>query len=197
MRGTITKRGKNSWQVKFDLSRQEGKRRQRYSTVKGTYKDAQKKLTELLGAADAGTLPDPSVATVAGYVRDWLDSAHEQSPKTLERYRELAERQIIPHLGSDRLQRLKPEQITKWHSALLAEGLWARTVGHAHRVLRLVLQCAVKNVRLHATWPVYTSPPNQKTKRLRYYQPITSLPSWTRSRAACCILSFFWLWPRA
>lgn len=33
MRGTITKRGKNSWQIKYDLPRDSGKRRQRYATV--------------------------------------------------------------------------------------------------------------------------------------------------------------------
>ena len=45
MRGTITKRGKKSWQVKYDLPRDQGKRRQRYATVTGTYKDAQRALT--------------------------------------------------------------------------------------------------------------------------------------------------------
>ena len=50
MRGTITKRGKNSWQVKYDLPRDQGDRRQRYATVTGTYKDAQRELTRLLGS---------------------------------------------------------------------------------------------------------------------------------------------------
>src|SRR6516225_8995370 len=63
----------------------------RYATVKGSYQDAQKELTRLLNTADSGTLPDPSTATVGGYLTAWLDSAREQSPKTLERYRELAE----------------------------------------------------------------------------------------------------------
>ena len=42
MRGSITKRGKNSWQIKYDLPRDHGVRRQRYATVTGTYKDAQR-----------------------------------------------------------------------------------------------------------------------------------------------------------
>ena len=68
-----------------------------------------------------------------------------QSPKTLERYGELAERQIIPHLGAHKLQHLKPEHVQQWHGTLIGEGLSPRTVGHAHRVLQLVLQCSVKN----------------------------------------------------
>lgn len=36
--------------------------------------------------------------TVGEYLRAWLSSTLTQSPKTLERYGELAERRIIPHL---------------------------------------------------------------------------------------------------
>ena len=46
MRGNITRRGKLSWQIKFDAPALDGKRQQRYATVRGTYKDAQKELTE-------------------------------------------------------------------------------------------------------------------------------------------------------
>jgi hypothetical protein len=81
-RGNITKRGKNSWQLKFDVPAIDGKRKQRYSTVRGSYQEAQKELTRLLNEKDEGTLPDPSNATVAEYVRQWLNSTHEQSPKT-------------------------------------------------------------------------------------------------------------------
>ena len=144
-RGTITKRGKNSWQLKFDVARKGGKRQQRYATVKGTRQDAQKKLTELLAASDIGNLPEPSQATVATYLRAWLGSSHSQSPKTLERYRQLAEHQIFPHLGDTKLTDLKPLTIRTWHGTLLGTGLGARTVAHAHRLLGLVLTFAVKD----------------------------------------------------
>jgi len=38
-RGNITKRGTNSWQLKFDARRENGKRFTRYATVKGSYQD--------------------------------------------------------------------------------------------------------------------------------------------------------------
>ena len=145
MRGNITKRGKSSWQLKFDVSSVNGKRQQRYATVRGTYKDAQKELARLLGAADPGSLPDPTSVTLAEYLRSRLNGPLGLSPKTLERYRELGERQIIPHLGGTKLQKLKPEHVQTWHGTLIGQGLSSRTIGHAHRVLRLVLQCAVKN----------------------------------------------------
>jgi hypothetical protein len=122
MRGNITRRGK-SWQIKFDVPPLDGKRQQRYATVKGTYKDAQKELTRLLGAADEGTLPDPSSSSIAEYLRAWLNGPLGLSPKTLERYRELSEHQIILHLGATKLQKLKPEHVQQWHGALFGGRL--------------------------------------------------------------------------
>ena len=57
MRGNITKRGKGSWQLKFDVPAVDGKRQQRYATVHGTRQDAQKELTRLLAASDTGHPP--------------------------------------------------------------------------------------------------------------------------------------------
>ena len=107
--------------------------------MRGTYREAQQELTRLLSAADERRLPAPTRSTVAEYIRVWLDSAHSLSPKTAERYRELAERQIIPHLGDAKVQWLTGEQIEGWHADLLKEGLSARTVVHAHRVLAQML----------------------------------------------------------
>jgi hypothetical protein len=54
MRGNITKRGKNSWRIKFDLeSDADGNRQTRYVTVKGTRKDAERELNRLIGTANA------------------------------------------------------------------------------------------------------------------------------------------------
>ena len=159
MRGNITRRGK-SWQIKFDVSAVDGKRQQRYATVKGSRQDAQKELTRLLAAADQGTLPNPSSATLAEYLRAWLNGPLETLAESLERYRELSERQIILHLGATKLQKLRPpEHVQQWHGALLAGGLSARTVGHAHQVLRLMLQCAVKNGTLARNVAAVHPPP--------------------------------------
>ena len=171
MRGNITKRGKNSWQLKFDVPSRDGKRQQRYASVRGTYQDAQKKLTSLLKASDDDLLPDPTRVTVAEYVRDWLASAHAQSPKTLERYGEIAERQIIPHIGGEVLQKLKPETVTTWHGTLLEGGLSARTVGHAHRLLRLILARAVKNGTLPRNVAAIHSPPKVEETEVEVLSP--------------------------
>jgi integrase len=169
-RGSVIKRGKN-WLLKFDLERVNGRRQQRYEMFYGTKAEAWVRLRELLHSADKGTLPEPSAQTVGKYLRGWLDTAHEQSPKTLERYRELAARQIIPHLGSTKLQKLKPEHVQAWHRALLDSGLAPRTIGHAHRLLSKVLGIAVKNGTLIRNVAGVHRPPKAETTELEILTP--------------------------
>ena len=66
MSGNIRKRGKLSWQVKFETGpRINGKRQTRFVTVRGTRQDAQKELRRLLVASDEGMLPDPTRMTAS------------------------------------------------------------------------------------------------------------------------------------
>jgi integrase len=178
MKGNITRRGPSSWRLKFDAGRDPGtgKRDTRFVTVRGTKKQAQVELTRILAAIDSGSLVDPSAITVAQYLRGWIDTAETLtvSGKTAERYRQLIERQIIPHLGSHQLQKLKAAHIANWHAKLFegptdekpkVEGvkeprpLAARTVGHAHRVLRKALQDAMTRELTTRNPAALVSPP--------------------------------------
>ena len=157
MRGNITRRGKASWRVKFDLDRDpvSGKRQTRYVTVRGKRQDAERELARLLNEAHNGTLVEPSKLTVAEYMRARVEHWHASkqiSAKTAERYRELVENQITPHIGNTLLQKLRPLDLEKWHTALDRSGrkdgksgVSKRTVGHAHRVLFKALNEAVKH----------------------------------------------------
>jgi integrase len=116
----------------------------RHSKIfQGSLGEARRELRRLLKTADDGEHVAPDRQRVADYLRDWLGADTRISPKTRERYQQLAERQIIPHLGAALLQKLKPSQIDAWHSTLLKGGLHPRTVGHAHRVLHRGLERAV------------------------------------------------------
>lgn len=170
MRGNITKRGAQSWRLKFDVPTSNGERETRFKTVRGTYKDAQKELTALLKSSDDGTLPDPTNATVAEYLRAWLGTANV-SPKTRERYGELVENQIIPHLGAHKIQKLAPEHVQQWHVTLIGAGLAPRTVGHAHRVLGLGLGCALKNKTLVRNVATVHAPPKVEETELEILSP--------------------------
>ena len=152
--------------------------------MRGSYQDAQKELTRLLGEVDNGTLPEPTKQTVAQYVHAWLDASEgKRSPKTLERYGELAENQIIPHIGDHLLQKLRPEHVEGWHATLLTNGLAPGTVFSAHRSLALYpvssrqeqrrrSQCATDNV----------DPPKVEATEIEILSASEQLqPCWTHS----------------
>ncbi len=152
MKGHIRKRGERSWAIVIDEPTADGQRRRRWIAVKGTKRDAEKKLTEVLNEINTGGYVEPHKTTLDEYLQRWL--AHAQSGvgrKTHERYKQLVEHNIIPKIGSVVLARLQPIQIADFYADLLASGrrdgsggLSPQTVVHVHRVLRLALKQAVR-----------------------------------------------------
>ena len=132
-------------------------------------------MTRLIAAHNAGTLVEPNKLTVADYMRVWIDMAESLSlsPKTAERYRQLIERQIVPHLGRHALQKLKAAHVADWHAKLLREGgheggpLAPRTVGHAHRVLHNGLADAMRRELITRNPAALVSPPKVTTNEVQ------------------------------
>jgi len=155
MRGYVRKRGKNSYSLTVSLGRdpETGKYRQHSETVKGTKRDADKRLAELLHQLDTGAFMRPGKTTVADYLERWLaDYAQVNlAPRTFEGYRGIIEGHLIPGLGQLPLTRLKPEHIQRYYSDMLSHGradgkgaLSPRTVRHHHMVLHKALDTAVR-----------------------------------------------------
>ena len=144
MKGHIQQRGKNSWRLKFDAGRDEktGKRKTQFHTFRGTKREAQVKLAELIASVSQAKYVEPNKVTVAEWVRGRVDvweSAGDISARTAQRYRQLVENQIAPHLGVKLFQKLTRLDIEVWHATLRTGGLAARTIGHAHRTLSKAL----------------------------------------------------------
>jgi integrase len=159
MSGHIRRRGKASWGIKFDVPGAEGTRETRYATVRGTKRQAQARLTELLSESARGTLVDPSRETLGQFMDRWDSWASTNlAGKTLERYRGLIAHQIKPQLGATPIQKLRPIHLTEAYARLLREGgvrggpLAARSVGHVHRLLHRALGHAV-------TWGIIAQNP--------------------------------------
>jgi integrase len=149
MTGHIRRRGKSSWEIKFDLGRDPitSKRRIRYHSFKGTKRQAEVEAARLISAAATGSYIDPSRITVAQFIAHWEANwaAGNVSPKTFERYCELLRKHVRPYLGAIGLQKLRPATLAELYARLQregrgdGEGLAARTVGHVHRVLHRAL----------------------------------------------------------
>lgn len=104
---------------------------------------------------------DRSAITVGAYLDDWIEAhAVEIKPKTLQDYRHLINRHVLPHLGDLRLQGVSPARITKLYRDLMtaggrnSTGLSPRTVAYVHAVLRKAFRDAVVVDQLLPSNPV-------------------------------------------
>ncbi|MFC1995738.1 tyrosine-type recombinase/integrase [Chloroflexota bacterium] len=147
MRGHIVQRAKNSYSLKFSIGKDPttGKPKNKWVTVHGGKKDAEKKLSELLHQLDTGSYIQPGKTTVAEYLERWLvDYAkHNLSPRTVEGYEKIARRYLIPALGGNILTNLKPEHLQKFYSQELQRNLSPQTVRHHHTMIHKALRDAV------------------------------------------------------
>jgi integrase len=157
MRGNITRRGKQSWRIKFDAGTDEaGKRLIQYQTVRGTKRDAEAELAKRLTELTEGRYVPPTVETVGTYATHWLDNIAPAkcTEVTCTRYRSIVTTHIGPGLGDVPLQALDGKQIDAFYAHLRANGrrfgggLSSMTLHHVHTLLRQILASAVKAKKL-------------------------------------------------
>ena len=155
--GHIRQRGKQSWELKFDLGRDPatGKRLSRHVAFRGTKREAQAELNRLLIRRNEGTYIDPTKMSVAEYLEHWLtvDIERRVARKTAVRHRQLVERQIAPRIGQIAVRQLTPTHIEAFEAQLqrdgyvkgrkAGQGLTAQTVLHVHRTLSQALAHAL------------------------------------------------------
>lgn len=111
-----------------------------------------KKVQKLEAERDAGKPSKPGkVPTVAQWMRTYIDDIAPQrvSQGTIDStYRPKVENWIIPKLGKHRLDRLYPDHLYKFYTALRKEGLKANTILQIHRILSRALKIAVRQGKL-------------------------------------------------
>jgi integrase len=170
MRGHITKRGKNSYTIVLSLGIDPttGKRKQQWVSVKGTKKDAEKRLSELLTQLDMGGFVRPSKTTLGEYLSKWLSDYVKLnlSPRGFERYESIIRVHLIPSLGNMPLTQIRPEHIQEYYTSKLNNGLSARTVRYHHVVLHIALKMAVKWGLLSRNVTDAVNPPHSRNKEM-------------------------------
>lgn len=156
MRGHIKKRSKGSWTIVLALGRDPatGKRKQQWVTVRGTRRDAERKLAELQHQIDTGAFVKRTKLTLGAFLEQWLRdyAATNVWPRTFEGYRTVVRSQLVPKLGNIALAELRPSHLQAYYAKALTNGrvdgkpggLSARSVVNHHRVLSEALTHAVK-----------------------------------------------------
>src|SRR5215510_376767 len=137
MRGHIRERSPGHWAIVIDVrDPQTGKRKRRWHSFKGGKREAQIECAKLIAAIGKGDYVEPSKTTVADFLDRWLEHMQSQvSPRTSERYAEIARKNLAPLLGGLMLTKLQPAHISQAYAKALASGrrdvaggLSARTV---------------------------------------------------------------------
>lgn len=177
MRGSVDKyqtADGTRWRIRWELPPDPDTEERRQTSRGGftTKRAAEEALTEQLGQVDSGVYVPPSRATLAEYLRQWLDGLRKK-PTTIANYRGSIERYIIPAIGGLKLQALTPEHLDGLYRKLEREGgrngqgLAPKTVRHAHTALRKALQDATERGHVLRNVADLANPPTQKQARSR------------------------------
>lgn len=177
MKGTIHQRAPGVFLIAIDHGRDaKGKRIRKWTTFKGTKRQAQDECARLITELRTGNYLEPSKTTVAQYLEHWLaDIRSRVSKKTHERYAEICRNNIAPLLGLSRLSELKPVHISQaWAKALecgRVDGgpLSPRTVHHMHTIFKSALEQAVDWEMLARNPASKIEPPKVEKKLLTTY----------------------------
>jgi integrase len=157
----IVKRGSTWSYVVRVPDPQTGKTRPTWVGKFPTEKSARTARDEARVAVRRGEYVHRDDITVKEYLLEWLDT-HEGSvkAKTASGYRYNVEHYVIPRIGGQRLQSVRPAAISKLYRDLAESGgrggkpLGSRSVDSVHRTLRKALNDAVKVEQLITSNPV-------------------------------------------
>lgn len=161
MPGTIRQRSKGSWEVCCYLGETDAKGRYKRitRTVRGTKKQAEQVLAQLVAETSQGTYTPPSREALGAFLERWLGTLNA-APRTRQTYTSIVRQRWTPALGGVRLDRLRPEQIAAAEHQWLGEGLSSSTVLLFHAVLQRALKQAV-------AWDLLAASPMARVHRPR------------------------------
>jgi integrase len=144
--------------------------------VKGTKKDAEKHLAELLYEIDSGGYTKPTHLTVGEYLKQWIDdyAVLHSRPSTVRSYRIMIRRHLSPALGGIKMIDLRPQHLESYYAKKLkggrvdgTGGLSARSVHHHHRLIHTVLEHGVRQGLVARNAADAVEPPRPLRPRLK------------------------------
>src|SRR5262249_54579026 len=147
MKGSLTRRGKTSWRLKFDAGRDPaGKRITKFVTLRGTRAQAQAAAAKIIASTVTGAYVDSSTETVGAFVKRWLrDWADDNvGNKTWTRYEQLLRKYLCARFGSVPIQKLHAADLQALYAAMAADGLADRTRLQLHRIVHVMLKHAAQ-----------------------------------------------------
>lgn len=147
MAGQVIANGKGVWTVRVFQGRDAaGKRKYVNRTVRGSKKDAQLVLNQMLVEKDLGTLVRPTRRSFGQHAEEWMETVVKGRVRNRTQidYQSILDRYLLPTFRATPVSQIAPEDIQRHYSELQAKGLSAQTIRHIHAVLRNALHQAVR-----------------------------------------------------
>ncbi len=110
-----------------------------------TKQEAIRKKNEALRELERKTLATGPQRKLGDYLEDWIENVHKDNLRisTYVKYKKHI-KYIVSDLGEIWLQKLTPEQVTRFYTKKIKDGLSSKTVHGIHGVLKLALDNAVR-----------------------------------------------------
>ncbi len=177
MRGHIKQRSKGSWSIVIDAGKdpETGKRKQHWHTIKGTKRDAQRELNNMLVSLEKGLYVKPNKIAVRDWLLEWLDgyAGINTTPRTQESYGYIVRNHLVPALGHFTLNQLRPNHLQTYYAKALTNGrldgkggLSATSVLYHHRILSETLRHAVRMGIIARNVAEFVDPPRPSRKQM-------------------------------
>jgi integrase len=178
-RGSIEKRGKDSWRLTVSLGMgEDGKYIKKRKTVKAKNKtEARLLLNEFIMELEAGEYIDPSKMKFSDFLDEWKNkyAIEHLSPNTLDTYESILNAYILPVFANKRLDEIKPIHIINYLESLKNArkdgkegGLSSSSIQYHHRVLKNIFSRAKE-------WKLIKSNPVESVKKPKVDQKITDV----------------------
>ncbi len=152
MRGHLEARGKGIWRAKVYVGYDQATGKQLYvnRTIHGTKRHAEDVLSQLLVEVGVGSTVSTE-ATVNELVARWLEITSDSlSPTTLNEYKRLLDKHILPNFGKRKVRSLRASELDTFYTRLKksggssGNGLSVQSVRHIHAIIHRIFSQAVK-----------------------------------------------------
>ncbi len=148
--GSIYQRKDGRWVGEVLLGWEDGRRRRKFVYGR-TRREAANKLREVQRRVAAGLPVSSDRLTVAGWLTMWLAHhlSRDLSPNTVEQYRSMVEKHLVPAFGRVRLKALTPADVEAMLGRKAESGLSSSTCMRIRSVLQMALHRAQVEGHVH------------------------------------------------
>ena len=143
--GSIQERPDGTWRIFVSGGTDAMGRRVRVSEiVRGTRRDANRRLHEIAQAIRSGAYVPGHAQTMREFIHSWWPSKRSSiAPTTAVGYERLLNRYILPALGAKRLQRIASADVSALIGALVDQGRVGQA-DHVYTLCRLIFNAAIR-----------------------------------------------------